>query len=163
MRTKKVPIGNHRGFALVDERDFNLVSKFHWNLHSSGYAYTRARKGGKNIYMHRLVAKASARQKINHRDGNPLNNVRSNLRISNQSLSLASGRGWKNNSGYRGVYCRKDSGKFQVKLKVKGRQIRLGTYVDPVEAAQAYDKAALEYFGEFARLNFSIGTRRLND
>jgi hypothetical protein len=54
-------------------------------------------------------------------------------------------------SGYKGVYPERDRWKAQI--TVDRRTEYLGTYLTPIEAAKAYNDAALEYFGEFARLN----------
>lgn len=58
-----------------------------------------------------------------------------------------------NKSGYRGVYWHLRSIKWVARIKVDGRQVHLGCFDDPVEAARAYNRAALEAFGEFAWLN----------
>ena len=44
--------------------------------------------------------------------------------------------------------------KWRAKITIFGVRRHIGRFDDEVEAAQAYDEAALENFGEFARLNF---------
>ena len=64
------------------------------------------------------------------------------------------GRQNNNTSGYRGVYWSKGAEKWQVGIKVNGKVIHLGLFLDPEAAARAYDDAARKYHGEFARTNF---------
>ena len=44
--------------------------------------------------------------------------------------------------------------KWTAQIKVDGKHIHLGYFQSEKEAAKAYDKAALKYFGEFANPNF---------
>ncbi len=39
-------------------------------------------------------------------------------------------------------------------IRVDRRQIKLGSFSDEIDAAKAYDRAAVEHFGVFARTNF---------
>ena len=55
-------------------------------------------------------------------------------------------------SGYRGVI--QIGSKFRVQIGPKGVKQSIGTYSTAREAAYAYDKAALNYFGNGAILNF---------
>lgn len=58
----------------------------------------------------------------------------------------------RGNIKYKGVS--KGSGKnYRARIKIDGKELRLGTFSDPIDAARAYDRAAKEFFGEFARLN----------
>ena len=66
----------------------------------------------------------------------------------NQSLSRA------NKFGYRGVSWHDAGSKYQVTIRVKGKSLGLGLFVDVIAAAKAYDDAARDAFGEYANLNF---------
>jgi hypothetical protein len=57
-------------------------------------------------------------------------------------------------SRFKGVSHRKDRDIWSAGIGISGEHKSLGCYDDEVEAARAYDRAAVEYFGEFARLNF---------
>lgn len=59
-------------------------------------------------------------------------------------------------SGYRGVYCR--GGRWNAQIQYAGRKMYLGVYNSQVEAAKAYDKAALHYHGDGAFTNFGTGS-----
>jgi hypothetical protein len=59
-----------------------------------------------------------------------------------------------NTSGYNGVYWDKQNKKWRAHITYQNRKYHIGCFDDPVEAGKAYDKKALELFGEFAYLNF---------
>jgi hypothetical protein len=92
-----------------------------------------------------------------HRFGNKLDNRISQLRIGTHAENSRNVKlSCKNTSGYKGVSLR--GSKWIVQLGASGKRIRIGMFPKDqlIEAAKAYDKAALKYFGSFARLNFPI-------
>lgn len=89
---------------------------------------------------------------IDHVDGNGHNNRIFNLRQATQSQNLANQRLSKaNTSGIKGVSWVPKKQKWQVGIKVNGKRIGLGYFVDKEEAGKAYAKAAIHYFGDYAR------------
>jgi hypothetical protein len=52
--------------------------------------------------------------------------------------------------------------RWRAEIKVNNARHKLGSFRDPISAARAYDEAALIYFGEFARLNFSLPDEQPN-
>jgi len=147
--------------ALVDDEDFEALSKHKWRAVVENSGYVRAirnspRENGKQktIYMHRFVLNTPADMHVDHIDGNPLNNCKSNLRLcTNAENQRNKGKQKKNTTGFCGVVRRHSKG-FQAQLKLNRKTLSFGTYPTPEEAARAYDAAALKYHGEFARLNF---------
>lgn len=90
---------------------------------------------------------------VDHKDHDGLNNRRSNLRWATQSQNCVNtSKLARGVSGFRGVS--KMRNKWHAAVNVSKKRIHLGTYVTAEEAAKAYDRAAREHFGEFARLNF---------
>ena len=78
-----------------------------------------------------------------------------NLREATRSQNKANGRKYKNNfSGFKGVCWNARQKKYQGQISCNGRQMYLGYFSSPEEAARAYDKKAVELFGEYACLNF---------
>ncbi len=92
---------------------------------------------------------------VDHINGDGLDNRRSNLRPATPSQNLQNTRRpVSNSSGYKGVGFHKASGRWRAYIGIQGRQTSLGYHESPEAAARAYDAAAIEHFGEFARLNF---------
>ena len=92
---------------------------------------------------------------IDHIDGNRANNRINNLRLATRVQNLANGPARKTaRCGFRGVSFFKPIRKWRADIKANGKQKCLGYFDDPEVAARAYDRAALEVFGEFARPNF---------
>ena len=138
--------------ALVDDEDYDEVSKWKWYAawqKNSNAFYARKRSG----YLHRFLmgyGKGDTRM-VDHRDRNPLNNQRSNLRASNHVQNAGNQDVRKGNkSGYKGVYWHiRDN----IWIATCGKR-HLGSFKDKKDAAKAYDEAAKVAHGEFARLNF---------
>lgn len=145
---KKIPVGNGH-FALVDDEDYELVGQRRWHLNNRGYI-----KSGK-VLLHRLVTSAPPGYDVDHIDGDKMDNRRSNLRVCTRGQNLANQKRSANNtSGYKGVTFNKECNRWQAYIHQDGRQYHLGLFHDIVDAARAYDAAAQEKFGEFARPNF---------
>ncbi len=146
--------------AIVDAEDLAELSQYNWQFHKKGYAYTTIYLGkigdkyrGTTIKMHRLLTSCPVDKQVDHKNGNGLDNRKSNLRICTATQNSYNRKVHKNNkSGYKGVGTQKND--YYVEIGFKGKRIYLGRYKDPVEAAKVYDKAAKKYHGEFARLNF---------
>src|SRR5690606_21337828 len=115
--------------------------------------YTTGKK--KTILMHRVIMNAAPGQEIDHIDRNGWNNTKENLRISTRKGNCTNqGLRRDNKTGFRGVYWKKQYSKWFASIRNDRKQIHLGYFSDPVEAARAYDAAAREYHGDFASLNF---------
>jgi hypothetical protein len=93
---------------------------------------------------------------VDHINGNTLDNRRSiNLRLSDHRRNSGNrGPNSNNTSGFKGVSFDKESGKYSANIRDHGKQKKLGRFPTAELAARAYDRAAVEVFGEFAWLNF---------
>ena len=92
---------------------------------------------------------------LDHKDKNPGNNKKDNLRPCTPSQNIANREGFKNKSSvFKGVNWNKSRRKWRSHIKILGKQFYLGSFDKELDAAKAYDKAAFKYFGEFAVLNF---------
>lgn len=138
-------------FALVDDEDVDLVSQFTWHrCEQHGLVYARGEiwSRGPRVRMHRLIMRAEPGRMVDHRNRNGLDNRRENLRFCTYAENARNRR--MRCGGFKGV-SQRPNGKWQAAI---GRNIYLGVYDDPLDAARAYDAAALEMWGEFAALNF---------
>lgn len=144
--------------ALVDEGDIEALSRFNWHVHvapNTCYAKRSITVDGKprQLPMPNEILGVPCGSIVDHRDGNGLNNCRSNLRPAN---SLQNGRNKKpgshNRSGCRGVS--PDRGHWRASLSIGGTAVHVGTFDTAEEAARAYDASARLHYGEFARPNF---------
>jgi hypothetical protein len=106
----------------------------------------------KTILLHRFILGIDDNTiKIDHKDGNGLNNQRDNLRVATHSENMQNRKVFPHRK-YKGV--NKNCNKWQAVIKINKQSVYLGTFRTEREAAFAYDEAAREYFGEFARCNF---------
>jgi AP2 domain len=142
-------------FAIVDDDDFVWLNKWKWH-YDNGYAARRSTTG-KLLYMHREILEKHGYTNFQHTDHinhNGLDNRFSNLRPATVSQNQGNKKKQKNNtSGYKGVSWDKRRNKWQVYIKINGKQKHLGYYDDIEDAKAAYDKSAKELFGEFAFTN----------
>ncbi|MGC2475750.1 MAG: AP2 domain-containing protein [Candidatus Sulfotelmatobacter sp.] len=153
--------------AMVDDHDFGRVSENKWRAlvdrrRNKVYAVRKTHgphSSRKSLYMHReILGVTDPEVKVDHRNGDSLDNRRTNLRkcVGGENNANSVKRQDGRSSKYKGVCWHKRDGKFQASIRVRGRTIFLGTFTDEVQAAQAYDEAARAAFGEFAQCNFPL-------
>jgi hypothetical protein len=110
------------------------------------------------ILMHREILgleRGDPRKGDHKNPAETLNNTDDNLRITDCSGQQRNQRIQANNtSGYKGVTLDKARRKWSSSITVNYKSLHLGRYKDKVDAARAYDKAAIKHFGKFAWLNF---------
>ena len=145
--------------AIVDDEDFEWLSKYNWYLNCKGYA-TRSGlvkdgvRKGKTIFMHREILDIPQGLFGDHIDMNPLNNQRSNLRIVNKQQNNANRTTRKDSSKkYKGVWLNPDGNVYMGRLTLNGKRYYSKRFKDIKLAALAYNDLAIKHFGEHARLN----------
>lgn len=142
---------------LIDKEDYEKAKKFRWfskiyKLTGKYYAYSHL-KGNKKILLHRYLLDIDDERLVDHINGNTLDNRRSNLRIASRLQNNVNSKKRKNcKSKYKGLMLR-PSGRWGVYIKFQGINYCLGTFDNEIEAAKVYNKKALEFYGEYARLN----------
>jgi hypothetical protein len=151
------------GSVLLSLCDYDTVARLHWHAIADkfGNSYARAHvpgsgKRGKTILMHRLIMGAGRGQIVDHQDGNGLNNSRENLRLCTTAENIRNQkphRTGKHSSKLKGV-TPTGRGTWRAQIMANYKKKNLGVFPTPEAAALAYDEAAAELHGEFARLNF---------
>ena len=154
--------------ALVDDSDYEWLNQWKWLAHYDWrgecfYAQRNApRTKNKRVTIHmaREIIKCPENRQVDHADGNTLNNQRINLRTCTYTENFRNRRKIKEcSSEYKGVCWHKRVGQWTAQIQTRDifdqpMKLHLGCFKVEKEAALAYDKAASEEFGEFARLNF---------
>lgn len=162
--------------TIIDDVDKDLM-KYRWSAHMAEtnlwYAYcavyNRSEKHTTGHKMHRhILGRIIGRSLLgtemtDHINGDGLDNRRANLRLATRKQNSAnrnkfrtSRNGATSSSKYKGVswHMWKGCGRWVAQIRVDRKLIHLGYFLNEIEAAKAYDVAALKHFKEFANINF---------
>lgn len=156
--------------TLVSNTDYKRVIKHTWKAHEA------RRKDGsiKNVYAVRNLPRTNGKRldqklhrfilgiidpkiHVDHKDRDGLNNQRGNLRVSQNKNSQNSKLKSNNTSGFKGVYWNKPACVWIARIYFEGKRIHLGCFLKATDAAKAYDRVAVKYFGKFACTNKILG------
>lgn len=149
--------GSRGGFAIIDDGDYELVSKRKWHMVSRGYVKSNHYAGGgkanqmtETVSLHRFIMHPPTGVVVDHVNGDKLDNRRSNLRLCSQKNNTRNAKlSKRNTSGYKGVFWASHANLWRVRVGNK----HVGYFKNKIEGAKAYNKVAQELFGDFARLN----------
>ena len=150
-------------FAIIDDDDYEMISKNKWAA-SHGevgkiYAVKTLNMGGgrrKRIYMHRVIMNAPLDKQVDHKNGNKLDNRRSNLRLCSKNENMRNRQRYsRNTSGSKGVrwYGYNGHSHWVARIVVNRKNIHLGYFDRKIDAVGAYNTAAIRYHKEFAVLS----------
>lgn len=151
----KIPLTQNK-FALVDDEDYErLMAKGSWFFNGHYAARNLTAPGfSRVLLMHRVVMGALAGQEVDHINGDKLDNRKENLRFCTRAENLSNRGAQKNNkTGLKGVSRVKGCNRYKAQIMCEGTIHHLGSFDSPLEAAEAYNKAAVTLHGDFAKVN----------
>ena len=153
--------------ALVDDEDYEKVSKVQWHI-NQGYArgYPRQSLGlnVSHLVMHRYVLGLGVGDNriVDHINGNKLDNRRINLRFCTQLENQRNKPKTKHNrSGFKGVGWMPTRGKWRARIRAGGREIHIGMFDSAEEAHKAWRAYAATLHGDFANFGSDKENKQL--
>lgn len=170
---KRIYLRNIKKYTIVDDEHFEMLNKYRWRgnkrkgqkvfyvIRSQVYRKPDGTKSYKTIGMHQEILKCTRPFMIDHRNRNPLDNRMVNLRIVTHQQNLLNkdyfniqrkGRVAKL-SKYLGVTMNQNRTKYRASISMNKKCVYLGEFLNEIDAAKAYNEAAVKYRGEFATLN----------
>lgn len=152
----KIVLGNV--VCILDNADYHKVKDYPWRLQNGRVVANVKGEDGKRktLFLSRLIMDAPKGMVVDHINHDPLDNRRCNLRVCTQQEntwnSRKLGRG-DTTSRYKGVYWDSRRQEWGAMICVDGKNHRLGFFKKEETAAHAYNRAALDWFGEYACVN----------
>jgi hypothetical protein len=144
---------------IVDDDVYDFINSYTWalrvNFRNPQLRYAQVTFNGENIAMHHLVLAATEGFDVDHVNGNGLDNRKENLRLATRSQNVMNSRKSRRNcsSKFKGVSWVQHMNQWKAEITLNGKRKYLGCHDEEISAARAYNRAAIRYFGEFARLN----------
>lgn len=147
---KKIPLTQGK-FALVDDEDYDKISRYKWRYNKNGYAMAHDILENKvDVYMHRLVNKTAVGFHTDHINHDKLDNRKENLRTATSSQNaFNTGLYSHNTSGHKGLYWYERYKKWEVYINVHGERIYLKRFKNLQDALDARKNAELKYCESF--------------
>jgi hypothetical protein len=151
----EIPLSNSDKYARISRADLPLVTEYTWRIGSTGYVITsipseRRKANGQmqsnTLGLHRLVLglEPGDKDRVDIRDGDPLNCTRANLRIASPSVIGLKRKPHGGVSKYKGVTLTKKTGRWAAYIKVEGKHRSLGQFDTEEEAHAALEARRAE-------------------
>jgi hypothetical protein len=150
----KIKLSNSPLYTIVDDEDYTRVKGYTWFARiSESSCAIRGWVIDHHMNLSNFIMNDETKM-YDHEDLDPLNNQKINLRESSHSQNMMNRRKFKNcSSRYKGVTWHRVRNSWYAQIAINGKRKSLGYFTIEENAAKAYNKAAKEFHGEFARLN----------
>jgi len=146
--------------AVVDDEDFEWLSKWKWYYHyhpngNTGYARrTTARPQARKILMHIAIMERHQRwergKEVDHENTCGCDNQKVNLRLATRKMNSINKKRQSNNTPkVAGVSWHKATGKWQARIQICKKTKHIGLFINKKDAIAARRQAEIEYFGEY--------------
>jgi hypothetical protein len=152
---KLIRLTNSLKHFIVDDEDYERCQLFKWGLNTLNDRELNIRSTIDQITLSNFLMNDKSSE-FDHTDRDIYNNQKSNLRKCTHNQNCMNRKKSTTNhatSKYKGVDWRSNRYVWRARIKSNNMQINLGTFDSEIKAAQAYNRAAKKYFGEFACLN----------
>lgn len=142
--------------TIFDDIDKPIICQFNLQITPKGYVVMQMSTGGKYVkhLLHRYIIDAPKGMLVDHINRDVRDNRRCNLRLVNDSQNM---RNCKKRqlktaaSKHKGINLAGNN--WQARIMTDNGRLYLGTFKNEIDAALAYNEAAIKYHGEYANLN----------
>lgn len=154
MAYKQIPLTQGK-VTIVDEADYNWLMQWKWCFGDRYAIRTPCVDGvrGSTIRMHRIIMQTPNNMDTDHINGDTLDNRRCNLRVVTHHQNSMNQKSVGGSSKFKGVSWHKTANKWIAYITINGEMKHLGYFHKEADAAHAYNKSAIELYGEYARIN----------
>jgi hypothetical protein len=143
MTTVRIPLSSGNHFT-VDRDDIEIALRYEWKGD-----HLTCGEGPDSIVLAHLILEPLPGHYIDHKDGNPLNNTRANLRQATPQQNTFNRRKSRTSpNAYKGITYKRWKKRWVAQMSHNGTTRYLGKYKTAEEAARAYDDAGRELHGE---------------
>jgi len=137
--------------ALVDDEDYERLNQHKWSADKNGNTFYARRMSptvnGKRhgiLMHHEIIGYPQKGFEVDHKNGDGLRNLRSNLRHITHRQNLQNLQNIKKTSKYPGVGWHKLREKWRAYISINNKAKHLGLFTNELKAFEAYESAVNE-------------------
>lgn len=164
MDKNKTTISLTRGLvAIIDEKNFDRLSKYSWQATFCKNGYVRVSRMTKRdahgkrkcIGLAReILGLSDSRIHVDHINGNTLDNREENIRMCSAYENMKNRiKKHKSSSKFKGVSWSESHKRWVCRVFSNGKKVFHGYFKDEMCAAKKYNEIAIVHHKEFAKLN----------